>query len=190
MLTVITQVTTSAIAACLREHNVGNNLAQRMMGLYLYASGVQRQNFTVLSKLGICTSYTDLMRNEEVKVRSSASAATSENNPNKALRTVTPATRNSNDTTPHTSAASAPFHTSSTTTSDHSPSTPLHTSSTSPSDPKPKKRRLGLLRLLSNGLRVQTRTVASVGLFGEVYDNINFMSRTAEQVIGRHGQYS
>ncbi|KAE9395891.1 hypothetical protein BT96DRAFT_1042765 [Gymnopus androsaceus JB14] len=128
-------VTTSAIAACLREHNLGNNLAQRMMGLYLYASGVQRQNFTVLSKLGICTSYTDMIRNEEVSVRQSATATASE---------------------------------------------------TDSADSKPKKRRLGLIRLLSNGLRVQARTVASVGLFGEVYDNINFMNRTAEQVIGKH----
>lgn len=157
------------------------------MGLYLYASGVQRQNFTVLSKLGICTSYTDLMRNEEVKVRSSATAAASENNPDEAMQMVTSATEiptscsSTNNPAPLTSAISTPLHTSSTSTSDPKPAD---------SDPKPKKRRLGLLRLLSNGLRVQTRTIASVGLFGEVYDNINFMSRTAEQVIGRHGELS
>lgn len=53
---------------------------------------------------------------------------------------------------------------------------------------KPKRGRLGLIQLLSNGMRVQAHTVASIGLFGEVYDNINFMNHTAEQIIGRHGR--
>ncbi|KAE9407457.1 hypothetical protein BT96DRAFT_933227 [Gymnopus androsaceus JB14] len=173
-------VTTSAIAVCLREHNLGNNLAQHMMGLYLYASGVQRQNFTVLSKLAICTSYTDLIRNEEVQ-----SDTVAEINPSPAadLTTSTSEIPSSatTDTIPHAPTASMSSHT------DTSPSeTASPDASPIPANSKPKKRRLGLIRLLSNGLCVQARTVASVGLFGEVYDNINFMNRTAEQVIGRH----
>ncbi|KAK1230299.1 hypothetical protein PQX77_006614 [Marasmius sp. AFHP31] len=60
-------VVTSSILACLGERNHSNNISKVMMGLYLHASGGQRQNITVLSRLGICESYNGLVRNEVVK---------------------------------------------------------------------------------------------------------------------------
>jgi hypothetical protein len=54
------QVITTAALLCLGEYSHSNNLAKRMIGLYLYASGSQRQCITVLSTLGLSESYTNL----------------------------------------------------------------------------------------------------------------------------------
>lgn len=61
---ILSQIVTSAILQCLAEHNNANNLARRVMGLYLYASGAQQQNFAVLSHLGLTESYTNVVRNK------------------------------------------------------------------------------------------------------------------------------
>ncbi|KAJ8089939.1 hypothetical protein PM082_018517 [Marasmius tenuissimus] len=60
-------VVTSSVLACLGERNHSNNISKVMMGLYLHALGAQRQNITVLSRLGICESYNSMVRNEVVK---------------------------------------------------------------------------------------------------------------------------
>ncbi|KAK1227067.1 hypothetical protein PQX77_009900 [Marasmius sp. AFHP31] len=62
-------IVTSAVVACLGERNHFNNLPQRMMSMYLYSNGAQRQLITVLSRLGVCESYPTLTRNETVKPR-------------------------------------------------------------------------------------------------------------------------
>lgn len=104
------------------------------MGLYLYATGSQRQQLSVLSHLGITESYANLVAKD---TRS------------KKQRKKDKADREAGRT-----------------------------------PPPPKG---GTLRQLSTSARTVSRTVASLGLFGTVYDNINFMSRNAEQIIGRHG---
>ncbi|KAJ7591842.1 hypothetical protein C8J56DRAFT_780827 [Mycena floridula] len=43
----------------------------------------------------------------------------------------------------------------------------------------------GSLRQLSDSMRQTYRTVASTGLFAGVYDNINWVSKISEQVVGR-----
>lgn len=56
------------ILACLGEYSHANNLAKRVLALYLYASGAQRQVISVLSTMGICESYTNLIaRNKRRK---------------------------------------------------------------------------------------------------------------------------
>lgn len=57
-----------------------------MLSLYLYASGAQRQSITVLSTLGICESYTNLMsknikRKRKPKVQSHPESMPSDDNP-------------------------------------------------------------------------------------------------------------
>ncbi len=47
------------------------------------------------------------------------------------------------------------------------------------------KRGTGLIRRLCESCRITTRATAMSALCGSVYDNINFMFRTAEQIIGR-----
>lgn len=47
---------------------------------------------------------------------------------------------------------------------------------------------IGTLHKLSATARDEAREVAQTGLYVTVYDNINFMSRTPEQIIGRSGK--
>lgn len=47
----------------------------------------------------------------------------------------------------------------------------------------------GTLKQLSDAMRQKARDVVASGLFGVVYDNINFMSWTAEQIVGRTGAH-
>ncbi|KAJ7932234.1 hypothetical protein B0H13DRAFT_1593550 [Mycena leptocephala] len=53
-------VVTSAALALFGEYSHKNNYSQRIMALYLYASGAQRQTISVMSHLGICESYQNL----------------------------------------------------------------------------------------------------------------------------------
>ncbi|KAF8595439.1 hypothetical protein BDV93DRAFT_456821, partial [Ceratobasidium sp. AG-I] len=50
------------LVAILREHSRKNNLVQVVFSLYMYAAGLQRQGFSILSHLGILISYTMLPR--------------------------------------------------------------------------------------------------------------------------------
>jgi len=55
------QVVMSAALSCLGEYSHANNAAKRMIGLYLLATGAQRQAITVLSTLGLSESYTNIV---------------------------------------------------------------------------------------------------------------------------------
>lgn len=50
-----------AMAAILRENNRLNNLIQIIFSLYMYACGLQRQAFSILSHIGLLVSYTHLV---------------------------------------------------------------------------------------------------------------------------------
>ncbi|KAJ6517845.1 hypothetical protein DFH09DRAFT_1428362 [Mycena vulgaris] len=50
-------IVTSAVLALLGEYSHKNNYSRRIMGLYLYATGAQRQTISVMSHLGISESY-------------------------------------------------------------------------------------------------------------------------------------
>ncbi|TFK58861.1 hypothetical protein BDN72DRAFT_806316 [Pluteus cervinus] len=54
-------VITSTLLTCLGEYSRRNNLVKRIIGLYLYATGSQRQVITVLSSLGLSESYSNLV---------------------------------------------------------------------------------------------------------------------------------
>ncbi|KAB5587705.1 hypothetical protein CTheo_8854 [Ceratobasidium theobromae] len=54
-------VVTYSLAALLREHSQKNNLLQVVFGLYMYAAGLQRQAFSILSHIGILVSYSHLI---------------------------------------------------------------------------------------------------------------------------------
>ena len=55
------QVITSVATQLLGEHSHSNNFVKRIMTLYMYASGAQRQAITVISHLGISESYNNLI---------------------------------------------------------------------------------------------------------------------------------
>ncbi|KAJ7599782.1 hypothetical protein C8J56DRAFT_999560 [Mycena floridula] len=126
-------VATSAALACFGEYSHANNFHKRVMSLYLYATGSQRQQISVLSHVGITESYTNLV-SKDTRSKKQRAADDAEV---KAGRT-----------------------------------------------PDPPKG--GTLKQLSDSARQTARNVASLGLYGTVYDNINMSFRNAEQVIGRH----
>ncbi|KAG6908630.1 hypothetical protein DXG01_003955 [Tephrocybe rancida] len=67
----ITVVTSSALA-CLGEYSHSNNIAKRILGLYLYATGAQRQAIAVMSKLGLSESYTNIVSRKAYKKKTKA----------------------------------------------------------------------------------------------------------------------
>lgn len=131
-----------------------------MLGLYLYASGAQRQTMTVLSTLGITESYTNIVTKNKRRKRKKKTA-----------------TQTYQDPQPHPGTSS-----SITTANNPSTSAPLTTA-----DPVPCSQYSGTLRQLSDSMRARARVIAATGLYSTVYDNINMMFRNAEQIIGRHG---
>ncbi|TFY52109.1 hypothetical protein EVJ58_g10195 [Rhodofomes roseus] len=50
----------SALMTLLAERSQKNSYGRHIIGLYLYASGAQRQNLSVLSRIGLCSSYTSI----------------------------------------------------------------------------------------------------------------------------------
>ncbi|KAI0078045.1 hypothetical protein K474DRAFT_1674371 [Panus rudis PR-1116 ss-1] len=56
----------------LGERSQQNNYAKHVLSLYLYASGAQRQVISVLSKLGLCSSYTALVGSRSLDSHKSA----------------------------------------------------------------------------------------------------------------------
>jgi hypothetical protein len=66
------QVVTSAALSCLGEYSHANNLAKRVIGLYLYATGAQRQSIHVLSTFGLSESYSNLITQNVYRKRRSA----------------------------------------------------------------------------------------------------------------------
>ncbi|THV07052.1 hypothetical protein K435DRAFT_960028 [Dendrothele bispora CBS 962.96] len=154
-------VVTSAILSCLGERNYSNNSMKRMTGLYLYASGTHRQTMSVLARLGICESYSTIVRNERIS-------------------TSVPSSQTLSHPLGEESVKATPI-----------PQTTLIPADNSPI-PKCKPLgydqgyRWGTLRKLSYTRRGMARAIASLGLYAEVYDNINFMSRIAEQTTSKH----
>lgn len=69
------QVVTSAALSCLGEYSHANNLAKRVIGLYLYATGAQRQSIHVLSTLGLSESYSNLITRNIYRKRKTAKNA-------------------------------------------------------------------------------------------------------------------
>lgn len=136
------------------------------MGLYLYASGAQRQNFAVLSHLGLTESYTNVVRNE------SNDMASVEEPPSIAPSSTA------------TTLTSTVDHSSHDIEAPQEPETAAILTQTR----KIRPWKIGTLQRLSISVRTKARGVAALGLFGEVYDNINFLSRTAEQAVGHHGK--
>lgn len=131
-----------------------------MLGLYLYASGAQRQTMTVLSTLGITESYTNIVTKNKRRERKKKTTTQTYQDP---------------QPQPGTSSSNAAAN-------DSSALAPLTTT-----DPVPCTQYSGTLRQLSDSMRARARVIAATGLYSTVYDNINMMFRNSEQIIGRHG---
>ncbi|KAJ7241218.1 hypothetical protein B0H12DRAFT_1189373 [Mycena haematopus] len=62
-------IVTSSALALLGEFSHKNNYSRRIMGLYLYATGAQRQTISVMSHLGISESYQNLTHKIRMNIR-------------------------------------------------------------------------------------------------------------------------
>ncbi|KAH9847420.1 hypothetical protein C2E23DRAFT_741772 [Lenzites betulinus] len=133
------QLIGSAMTILLRARSQRNSYAAQIMGLYLYATGSSRQVISVMSHVGLSSSYQMLAGTRR---RSSRPTGTGEV-----------------ERTPSTTGR-----------------------------PRP---RVGILDTLSDSCRTELRTRAQSprqpgdDSLGNVYDNINFMFRAAEQILGR-----
>lgn len=132
-----------------------------MMGLYLYASGAQRQCITILSTLGVCESYTNLMSKKIRRIRKTKKPP---------IPQPLAPTMDSDDN---------PFVDNSTLNVED-----LDTVVQVPPQPP---QRTGTIYQLSDSMRSEARALAATGLYGEVFDNVNIGFGNTEQIIGRHG---
>jgi hypothetical protein len=55
--------------ALLGEYSYSNNWAKKIMGLYLYSTGSQRQPLSVMSQVGLSESYDAVIKNDVAKRR-------------------------------------------------------------------------------------------------------------------------
>jgi len=149
-----------------------------MLGLYLYASGAQRQTMTVLSTLGITESYTNIVTKNKRRQRKKKTAAqpNQELQPQQGTASSDTTANDLNDSTPRPASVDKAI-----------PSIPSTLAPSTGTDPVPLTRYSGTLHQLSDSMRARARVIAATGLYSTVYDNINMMFRSAEQIIGCHG---
>lgn len=136
------------------------------MGLYLYATGAQRQSIAVMSHIGISESYPGL----------TGKPRTTRRRFSKEVRS----------TSPRRALPPTPFS-----TPNIDAGTPI-LSHVDPEDLALDIRCLekgGTLRMLSDSMPDLARGIASTGLFAASYDNINMVFHAAEQIIGRTGEF-
>ncbi|KAJ8093914.1 hypothetical protein PM082_009785 [Marasmius tenuissimus] len=169
-----------AATSCLGEYSRLNTFTKNINSLFLYARGAQRQITAVLSHFGLCSSYPTLVQ---------------KGNPLPKQPTLTQADRD--PPLPSKTTAPLPIETPGSDSSDSegfddtSSSSSYYPSSSEDSDVDyvraPKVMKNGILPSLAEQLRQRVRKVIATGLFGGVFDNINFMSKVGEQIVGRTG---
>ncbi|KAK1216531.1 hypothetical protein PQX77_020826 [Marasmius sp. AFHP31] len=160
-----------AATSCLGEYSRLNTLTKNVNSLFFYARGAQRQITAVLSHFGLCSSYSTLVQKHNTSV------------------TAVPT-----PLTPHPPPPSAsvsflnglPIPSSDEDESDSSyfPSS-SDESDVIQEDAKATKRKNGVLPTLAEQLRERVREIVATGLFGGVFDNVNFMAKVGEQIVGR-----
>ncbi|KAJ3574266.1 hypothetical protein NP233_g1885 [Leucocoprinus birnbaumii] len=85
-----TNVLTHCLLTCLGEYSHANNLHKRLVGLYLYSTGAQRQLISVLSSLGITESYSNLVTWNTRRTRSVTLATDASKPSNEPAKTAEP----------------------------------------------------------------------------------------------------
>lgn len=155
------QIVTSAALALLGEYSHKNNFARRIMGLYLYAAGAQRQTISVMAHLGISESYQNLTRKPRFVIHRRA-------------RRINP-----DDPIPSPPLPTPLLH-------DHQ-YTPPDSMLLATKIESLRTMRVGTIRDLSGAMRDVARGIAATGLYAASYDNINMVFRAAEQVVGKTG---
>ncbi|KAH9840190.1 uncharacterized protein C8Q71DRAFT_746208 [Rhodofomes roseus] len=194
----------TALMGLLAERSQQNSYGRHVLGLYLYATGAQRQCISILSHLGICSSYT-------------AIAGTPGSRTAAMLKSQVNGAEDSSDEESEKAEGSdsgSESESSSESSSDNSTSSgevegarsmPVVPQLQSVRDPdgideeepdegiqgsdislaaELKRLGAGLLRRLSEACRWKTRALALAQELAHVYDNINWILRAAEQTVG------
>ncbi|KAK7029753.1 hypothetical protein R3P38DRAFT_3188615 [Favolaschia claudopus] len=155
------QMKGAAALTLLRGASQNNNYAQAVNGMYLAASGAQRQHFPVLGIYGFSVGYTSIISS------TARAGAAKQDESGSAGDTVD----QSNEV-------------------DEAPGVPASPSAGRKKKKGKKKkgkrtRAPGLLSLLREACMDTTRALAKSNLSLLTYDNINLMNRIAEQILGR-----
>ncbi|KAI0344970.1 hypothetical protein BDW22DRAFT_1370596 [Trametopsis cervina] len=146
----------ATVLELLGQRSQQNSWIKYLFGLYLYATGTQRQTIAVLSSWGVCSSYTTLAGSQSSKTEQQASRETATS----AVQPPQDGEQIEDDAASVTTAAATLVSTRSNTS-------------------------LGLIRRLSQACTATARNAARAYPLSHVYDNINFMFKASEQVIGR-----
>ncbi|KAJ7860678.1 hypothetical protein B0H14DRAFT_2350501, partial [Mycena olivaceomarginata] len=154
-------IITSSALTLLGEYSYKNNFSRRIMAIYLYASGAQRQTISVLAHLGISESYQNLIKKPHFLINR-RSHNVDPDDPLPATPPSTPVIANTPYIPPEPAALGAAISAI-------------------------RFIRMGTLRQLSGSMRDMARSVAATGLYAASYDNINMVFRAAEQVLGKTG---
>ncbi|KII94576.1 hypothetical protein PLICRDRAFT_25394 [Plicaturopsis crispa FD-325 SS-3] len=164
----------------LGEYSYANNFVKRIMGLYFFATGTQRQSMTVVSHLGLSESYSNLTAKRRKRKRKKPSGSDRSRSPSPVPgpSTAAPSPHQPSNATPNSGETSQPGIAAADQWLPDGVS-PV----TDPSLLHPGQ--AGTLRTLSESMMVSARSVAATGLYATVYDNINMVFHAAEQIMGR-----
>ncbi|EMD42077.1 hypothetical protein CERSUDRAFT_28738, partial [Gelatoporia subvermispora B] len=144
---------TTASLICLGARSQKNSYTRQVLGLYMYACGAQRQVISVLSHLGLCSSYPMIVgRAHDDHDEDQADTPSEASEPPSSVSSQSDSASETQDTR---------------------------------TTIKSKTTGLGLLRRLAEACRRAVRQLAQDEFLGTAYDNINFMLRIAEQILGR-----
>ncbi|KAI0687401.1 hypothetical protein BC835DRAFT_1286604 [Cytidiella melzeri] len=147
----------AAILQLLGQRSQQNSWSKHLFGLYLYATGTQRQTISVLSTWGVCSSYSTVAGSQ---------AKSTSSHDNKSKKGKEKAYQSSETECPSQMA------TATSTTATTLPSTHQNVYA-------------GLIRRLSQACCITVQQAARIHQLSHVYDNINLLFKAAEQVIGR-----
>ncbi|PIL24781.1 hypothetical protein GSI_12667 [Ganoderma sinense ZZ0214-1] len=202
----------SALTILLGERSQRNSLVKNVLGLYLYATGSQRQAITILSSFGISSSYPSIAgkgkkpkpepRGWETSERDETEDSDNEDeDPDWTPSAAASTSGSSTDgDTVYTSEEEIVGEEASNKQGDQPPDAIEDTieddevsalSASAGPQEAPNvvvailARGVGLLRRLSESCRASTRTCAQCNICGHVYDNINMVFKVAEQILGR-----
>ncbi|PSS05364.1 hypothetical protein PHLCEN_2v3920 [Hermanssonia centrifuga] len=178
ILPVVLERVSSAALTLLGERSQKNSYTKHTLGLYLYATGAQCQVISVLSSLGVCSSYSTI-------------AGTSRWDGGNQFEGMAKRTgsreRMSTGDSDNTGSSSENDENDENEDSDASQSEGEDKSKSDQNTaqmPMGAKRGMGLLPRFSDACRTATRSIAGIFELGHVYDNINFVLKVAEQILG------
>ena len=190
----------------LGERSQQNSYSKHVVGLYLYASGAQRQNIGVLAHLGVSSSYPMIAgssRTRRVKARGSVLNAgkevTADSSSEEELSETgeevmgeergAQGVRDIEDRSeayhPAAPKTQEPFSNVALEAIDHEQPDEGIISQSGDNATAIAVEPVGLLRRLSESSRHAARALAQTHQLGHVYDNINWILRAAEQILGR-----